>query len=84
MSNVDFFRHFDENKSMSTEQLKYKRITLVAKELGIPRTTLISAVDRGEISGALTACGLILIDPHSAEKWAKDSTRRTGPKTANS
>lgn len=69
---------------MSKKHLKYMRIALVAKELDVPRTTLISAVDRGEIDGAVTACGLVLIDPDSAIKWAADESRRPGRKPAAS
>ena len=67
---------------MSQKHLKYKRIGLVARELGVPRTTLISAVARGEIDGAVTACGLPLIDPASAKRWAADETRKPGRKPA--
>lgn len=67
---------------MRPKPLKYKRIALVAEELGVPRTTLISAMDRGEIKGAETACGLPLIDPEDAARWAADDSRRPGRKPA--
>jgi len=37
---------------------------------GIPRQTIRSAVDRGEISTITTACGATLVDIRHVQKWA--------------
>ena len=58
---------------------KYGTASEVAGAVGKPRTTLISAVERGEIDTAKTFGGTLLVGVASARKWAK-KTRKTGPK----
>jgi excisionase family DNA binding protein len=49
-----------------------------AKLLGIPRTTLQSAVERGDIPTRKLEGGTVLVELHAAEKWVKNG-RRPGP-----
>lgn len=66
---------------MTSKRLKFSRLAMVAHELGVPRSTLRSGCDRGEIRTAVTGCGLVLVDPDSARRWlAAADERRTGPK----
>ena len=58
---------------------KYGTASEVSKAVGKPRTTVISAAERGEIDTAETFGGTLLIGVTSARKWAK-KTRKTGPK----
>jgi hypothetical protein len=58
---------------------KYGTASEVAEAVEKPRTTLISAAERGEIETAETYGGTLLIGVASAKKWAK-KTRKTGPK----
>lgn len=58
---------------------KYGTASEVAEAVGKPRTTLISAAERGEIDSVNTHGGTLLIDVAAARRWAK-KTRRTGPK----
>jgi len=60
---------------------KYGTASEVSEAVGEPRTTLISAVQRGEITHTHTLGGTPLIELASAKKWAKaKDTRKTGPK----
>lgn len=55
------------------------RLSVAAKQAGVPRSTLQSAVESGNLRSARTACGLILVDPDDVEAW-KESDRTPGPK----
>ncbi len=57
----------------------YGTASEVAEAVGKPRTTLISAAERGEITNCHTHGGTLLIEVASAKRWAK-TTRKTGPK----
>jgi hypothetical protein len=49
---------------------RFYRPTWLAKELGIPRSTVISAVERGEILTYTTGCGVELTTREEVEAWA--------------
>jgi hypothetical protein len=51
---------------------KYGTETEAAKAASVPRTTLQSAVDRGEIVHVATFGGTRLVEIASAKKWAKN------------
>ena len=42
----------------------------LAKAVSIPRQTIRSAIDRGEIPIYRTACGVQLVDVRNVRKWA--------------
>jgi len=56
---------------------QYGTATEVSVQLGIARTTLISAAHRGEIDYDLTLGGTMLICLQSAQKWS-EQTRPMG------
>ena len=58
---------------------KYGTASEVAVAVGKPRTTLISAAERGEIANVTTHGGTLLIEVAAAKRGAK-KTRKTGPK----
>jgi hypothetical protein len=58
---------------------KYGTASEVAEAVGEPRTTLITAANRGEIETAKTHGGTLLISVVDARKWSK-KTRKVGPK----
>ena len=58
---------------------RYGTASEVADKTGVPRTTLINAVNRNEIDHTYTAGGTLLISVSAAKRWAK-KTRKTGPK----
>lgn len=67
---------------MSIQLNKLYRLSNAARECGIARSTLESAILRGEIPPHYTACGLPLVKLADVEKFRKAAgTRRTGPKT---
>lgn len=55
---------------------KYGTETEAAKAVSVPRTTLQSAVDRGEILHLATCGGTRLVELASAKKWAKNRPNR--------
>ena len=60
---------------------RYATVTGAAKQAGVKRPTLVSAIARGELSIAITADGLRLVELVDVARWAADTTRRRGPKT---
>ncbi|XZE20872.1 hypothetical protein SH449x_000762 [Pirellulaceae bacterium SH449] len=58
------------------ESEKYGTETEAAKVISVPRTTLQSAVDRGEIVHVATCGGTRLVEIASAKKWAKKRPKR--------
>ncbi len=61
---------------------KLTRIAIAAQVAGVNRSTLKSAVERGDLPSYLTACGLPLVVQADVNKWAKQERQR-GPKPAN-
>lgn len=61
---------------------KLTRIAIAAQAAGINRSTLKSAVERGDLPVYQTACGLPLVVQADVEKWAKQERQR-GPKPAS-
>ena len=59
---------------------KYGTASESSKAVGVARTTLITAANRGEIEHCHTAGGTLLIEIAAAKRWAKVTTRKTGPK----
>ena len=62
---------------------KLSRIAHAADAAGIARTTLLSAVERGEVRIYRTACGLPLVRQEDVSAWALVERKR-GPKPAAS
>ncbi len=58
---------------------KYGTASEVSQAVGSPRTTLITAAERGEIKTARTHGGTLLISVADAKSWSK-KTRKVGPK----
>ena len=58
---------------------KFGTAAEVAAAVKVARTTLISAVARGEIETVETCGGTVLVSVASASKWAKQA-RKVGPK----
>lgn len=56
-------------------------VAALARELGVARTTLASAVDAGHVDEASLGCGARVVRRSSAEKWLA-SERRPGRKPA--
>ena len=48
----------------------YRIGSALAKATGIPRQTIHSATQRGEISTYYTACGVQLVDVRDVRRWA--------------
>jgi len=48
----------------------YRLGAALQQATGIPRQTIASAVNRGEISTTSTACGAILVDVNHVRQWA--------------
>jgi excisionase family DNA binding protein len=55
------------------------RIANIAKLLGVPRQTVQTAVDRGDIPSETTACGLPLVKRQAVERFLAHRPKR-GPK----
>ena len=55
---------------------KYGTETEAAKAVLVPRTTLQSAVDRGEVEHVATCGGTRLVEIASAKRWAKKRPKR--------
>jgi len=55
---------------------KYGTETEAAKAVSVPRTTLQSAVDRGEIVNVSTCGGTRLVEIASAKEWANNRPSR--------
>lgn len=51
------------------EYLSLARIATLARTCGVPRTTIIHAIGRGEIPVTATADGLDLVRPSDLEHW---------------
>ena len=61
---------------------KLTRIAVAAESAGVNRSTLKSAVERGEVKSYRSACGLPMILMADVMAWAK-APRQPGPKPAN-
>ena len=61
---------------MMIDPRKYGTETEAAKAVSVPRTTLQSAVDRGEIVHVATSGGTRLVEITSAKKWARNRPKR--------
>ena len=48
----------------------YRIGSALAKAVGIPRQTIRSAMQRGEIGTYYTACGVRLVDVRDVRRWA--------------
>jgi hypothetical protein len=59
---------------------KYGTASEVSDAVGVARTTLINAANRGEITTAKTLGGTLLLSLNSAIQWTKKE-RRPGRKT---
>jgi hypothetical protein len=57
---------------------KYGTETEAANAVSVPRTTLRSAVDHGEVVYVATVGGTRLVEIASAKKWAKNRPSRGG------
>lgn len=53
------------------ETNKLYRVTMACKKLGIHRTTVNSAIERGEVETHQTACGLPLVTLAELKRWNK-------------
>lgn len=63
------------------ETSKLYRVAIAAAETGVNRTTLLSAIERGEIPSETTGCGLPLVTLAEVRKWAAHAgKRKRGPK----
>jgi len=58
---------------------KYETVTGAARAAGIHRSTLNSAVERGELI-AVKIGDLWIVDQDDVDRWKSDTTRRRGPK----
>lgn len=56
-------------------------VAALARDLGVARTTLASAVDAGHVEEASLGCGTRVVRRESAERWLA-SDRRPGRKAA--
>ncbi len=61
---------------MVIDPAKYGTETEAAKVVSVPRTTLQSAVDRGEIVHVAMCGGTRLVEIASAKTWAKKRPKR--------
>ena len=61
---------------------QYDQLRKVAEAVGVPQSTLISAVDRGEIDSAELASGVRIASIASAKKWASNRPKVGRPKKA--
>lgn len=61
---------------MKIDPKKYGTETEAAKAVSVPRTTLQSAVDRGEIRNVETSGGTRLVEISSAKQWASNRPNR--------
>lgn len=61
---------------MVIDPSKYGTETEAANEVAVPRTTLQSAVERGEIDHVVTCGGTKLVEIASAKRWAKNRPTR--------
>jgi len=59
--------------------IDYDTITNVARIIKVPRGTLASAIDRGEIEIQLTPGKHCLVNIPDAKRWSGE-TRKSGPK----
>lgn len=65
------------------EPRKLYRIASAAKRTGVARSTIKSAVERGEIKSFKTGCGLPLVALTDVYRWyGKSNERKRGPKPA--
>lgn len=58
---------------------KYYRVAVAAVECGVNRTTLLSAVARGDIPTVELGCALPLVKLADVKRWASEERKR-GPK----
>lgn len=56
-------------------------VAALARDLGVARTTLASAVDAGHVEAVILGCGARVVRRESAERWLA-SDRRPGRKAA--
>lgn len=59
---------------MKTKELY--RIAVACQEVGLARSTVRSAIERGEIKAHQTGCGLPLVSLHDVRLWAARSHER--------
>jgi len=65
---------------MNTE--KIDTVAAVSKLTGCPRSTIQSAIGRGEIDTGRLAGGAVVVSVADVQLWMADPDRRTGPKAA--
>ena len=65
---------------MNTE--KIDTVAAVSKLTGCPRSTIQSAIGRGEIETGRLAGGAVVVSVEDVRRWQADTERRPGPKTA--
>jgi len=61
---------------------EYATVTGAARELGLVRTTLLSAIARGEVEPVTLADGMRIVRLDDVNAWAK-VIRKRGPKPGN-
>ena len=77
-------RHIDENSIPAYNSSMINslfRLKIAAERCKVKRTTLLSAIDRGEVPTENTGCGLPLVRLADVRKWAKKD-RPVGRKPA--
>lgn len=52
------------------------RLPAAAERSGVPRQTLLSAIQRGELVPHLTGCGMQLLTLEQIKRWQADPKRR--------
>ena len=60
---------------MAIDTSKLYRIAIAAQRTGVGRTTLLAAIDRGELTVYETGDGLPLVTLADVRKWAKKERR---------
>jgi len=65
---------------MPPKKKREETISKAAELIGVPRTTLYSAVDRGEIPFRELEGGTILVDVAACEHWKRDKLKNDEPK----
>ena len=63
---------------MNTE--KIDTVSAVSKLAGCPRSTIQSAIGRGEIATSRLAGGAVVVSVDDVRAWMSDTERRPGPK----
>jgi excisionase family DNA binding protein len=77
------FRQIDEISFVGylhgMEPSKYYRVAIAAELAGVKRTTLVSAIERGEVPAEILGCTLLVVKLTDVRKWAKQE-RKPGRK----